>query len=71
VCTIFFCYLTFPSLLPFLQSRSRATLQRWLWGSVALQVGLCRYRRLGIKGAAGLGGTGFTCGIYTHWWGKT
>ena len=36
VSTIFFCYLTFPSLLPYLQECSRSTQQQWIWGACIL-----------------------------------
>ena len=36
VSAIFFCYLTFPSLLPYLQECSRSTQQQWIWGACIL-----------------------------------
>jgi hypothetical protein len=36
VSTILFCYLTFPSLLPYLQECSRSRQQQWIWGACLL-----------------------------------
>jgi len=66
VSSIFFCYLAFPWLLPFLQSSSRPMLQQWIWGAIMLQLAFVAVGFVILNDVLGYRGDGWEC---RHGWG--
>jgi peptidoglycan/LPS O-acetylase OafA/YrhL len=66
VSSIFFCYLAFPWLLPFLQSSSRPMLQQWIWGAIMLQLAFVAVGFVLLNDVLGYRGDGWEC---EHGWG--
>jgi peptidoglycan/LPS O-acetylase OafA/YrhL len=66
VSTIFFCYLTFPSLLPYLQECSRSTQQQWIWGACILPMVIVPLLARVITDSSGLAMDEVIWMIYKH-----
>jgi hypothetical protein len=62
VSSIFFCYLIFPWLLPFLQSCSRPVLQHWIWGAIMLQLALVALGYVWFNDVLGFDSVAWHCG---------